>query len=830
MWRDLRYGLRTLGRSPVYTLVAVVSLALGIGANTAIFSLLNQVMFRTLPIADPELLVVLHTEGERQGWTSKDNDESVFSYPMYQHLRDKNQIFDGVIARTATGATVAYGGESEHSSIELVSGNFFDVLGVRPVLGRLLNAEDDVPGARPVAVLPYGYWKRRFGASPTIVGQQLDINQHPVLVAGIVPPGFHGLVSGDDREVFLPVTMRDQIVAGEPRSDNEAFHWLNVFARLKSGITLSGANAGLAVLYRNLSMEEIARMKETRDQRWRDRYLSQKVELRPAAQGINALGSQWATPLIVLMAMVGFVLLIACANVANLLLARAAGRKKEMAIRRALGATRWTIARQVLTESLMVAVAGGAMGLLVADWTMHGLLRFLPEGATGGWLAASLDLRTLGFSLALALVTGAVFGVAPALDSVRESMGLVLKEQAASLASAGGQARLRQAFIVAQVALSLVLLVGSGLFTRSLVHLLTKDPGFHTENLLRFAINPSLNGYDLVRGEAFYRQLQQRLATLPGVRSVGATNFGPFGGGRRGTNITVEGYKAGDDENMDAFLDGASPSYFQAMGIPLVAGREFDERDGAAAPKVVVVSETFTKRFRRAGNLLGKHLAFGAGNHLTFREIVGIVRDVNYGSLREEPDPFIYMPMEQATELDPAMFFVRTARPEKELVPNVRRLLRVMDSNLPLFQVGMVRAQIDDSIYRDRMVAVLSSAFGALATLLAAIGLYGVVAFNVARRTGEMGLRMALGALPRDVLGLVMKEVGLLFAAGSVPGLMAALVLGRYVESELFGMTAKDPVVFGAAIAALAIAALVAGYIPARRAARIDPIRALRYE
>ncbi len=833
MWNDLRYALRTLGRSPVFTVVALVSLALGIGANTAIFSLINQVMLRMLPVREPERLVAFHTEGPpREGWDSRDNDETGFSYPMYKNLRDRNQVFDGVIARTSVPVSVSYGKETERASAEWVSENFFQVLGVRPALGRLLSVEDGgAPGAHPVVVLSYGYWKRRFAANPAIVGEKININQHPMVVIGVEPAAFEGLLTGNNPDVIVPIAMRQEIFPVDERPlDNVLFRWLNVFARLKPGVSSAQAGAAMNVLFHSTSIEELDHLKKTLGQRGRERYLAQKLELRPASEGINLLRSQWQTALVALMGMVGLVLLIACANVANLLLARAAGRKKEIAIRMAIGATRWAIVRQLLAESVLVAVAGGATGLMVANWTMSGLLGFLPEDATSDWLGARLDPQTLGFSIVLALVTGFLFGLAPALEAAREQAGSALKEQAASLASTNRQAHLRRGFIVAQVALSLVLLVGAGLFARSLFRLMRTDPGFHAENLLRFSVEPGLNGYDLGRGLALYRELQQRLAVLPGVRSVGATSFGPLGHGRRRDNITVEGYKAGDDENTTVSQDGASPNYFRTMGIPIVAGREFEERDRAGTQKVVVVNEAFAKRFARAGNLLGKHMAFGAGNVVPDEEIVGIVHDTKYGSLREEPEPFVWWPFAQEDQLDRATFYVRAWRDESGLGPDVRRLIRGMDANLPVYEMRPMTVLIADSIYRDRMVAILASAFGALATLLAAIGLYGVVAFNVAQRTAEMGVRMALGAVPRDVLALVMKEVGWLVAVGSAIGLAVAWTLGRYVQSQLYAVTSKDPLVFAGAVLTLGVVALAAGFIPARRAARIDPIEALRYE
>ena len=832
MLNDLRYGLRTLRRSPVFTAVAVLSLALGIGANTSIFSLMSQVMFRLLPVAEPERLVVFHTEGEREGSSSKDNQEAVFAYPMYKDLRDRNEVFDGVIARSSAPVSLSYGGQTERARAEVVSGNFFEVLGVRAALGRVLTPDDDrVSGGHPAVVLGYGYWKRRFGGDPSLVNQKVNVNGHPMVVIGVAPVGFHGVISGDTPDLLVPIMMKRETSPGWGGFDNRSDRWLNIFARLKSGISAKQAGAAMQVLYRAASEEDLARMKEPLRDRARKEYLDQKLELRAAAQGINSLRADWETPLLALMAMVGLVLLIACSNVANLMLARATGRQREMAIRLAVGAGRADIVRQLAVESFIIAVAGGALGLIVTNWTTAGLLRFLPDNATGGWLSANLDWRTLVFSAALAIGTGIVFGLAPAIGSTRLNLAPALKEQSGSAAAGGAQAWFRKVFIVAQVALSLVLLVAAGLFGRSLFNLMTSDLGFRTEKLLRFSVDPSLNGYDMARGIAFYRELQQRLAAVPGVRSVGGAFLGPFGQGRRAGNITLEGYRAKEDEYVGASQDALTPDYFRTMGTPLIAGHEFTERDGAGAPKVAIVNQAFAKQYAKAGNLLGKHLAFGGGDKIQLdREIVGIVRDSKYGSLREQADSFIYVPNTQQDTLERMTFFVRAARDASNFGPEIRTLVRNMDANLPVFRMGLMDVQIADSIYRDRLIAILASAFGTLATLLAAIGLYGVVAFNVARRTAEMGLRMALGALPRDVLALVMKEVGLLVATGALVGLAAAVALSRLVESQLFGIKANDPFVFSVATVVLALAAGLAGYIPARRAARIDPIKALRYE
>lgn len=833
MWNDLRFAFRTLRRSPLFTSVTVLSLALGIGANTSIFSLLDQVLLRMLPIRDPANLVVFRVENEQApGMSMSDNFQTVYSYPMYRDLRDRCTVFEGVIARAGAPVSVSYGGETERASAEIVSGNFFQVLGVRSFLGRMLTEEDDrTPGAHPVAVLSYGYWAGRFGANPAVLNQKISVNGHPTAVIGVAPPGFRGIISGKTPEVFVPVAMKRQATPTWDGLQDRRVRWLNIFARPKPGISRRQAETAAQTVFRAILADELAQIGRLRSRRAEDRFLAQRLELWAAAQGINQLRRSWQAPLVALMAMVGLVLLIACANIANLLLARAAGRRREVAIRLALGAGRAAIARQMLIEGVVLALAGGLLGLLVATWTTEGMLRLLPEGAMDGWLSAGVDLRVLGFTVLLSAATGLLFGLAPALQASRSDVSGAVKEQSASLASRTGQTRLRRALVAAQFSLSLLLVAGAGLFARSLVNLARVDPGFRTEKLLTFSVDPRLCGYDAPRGFAFYRELRERLAGIPGVRVAGAANPAPLSGDERGGNLTIEGYQVREDEDVGAGLRAISPGYFRALGVPLLAGREFTVWDDAGAPKVVIVNEAFVRRYLGNQNPIGRRIAFGAGNRIKLdREIVGVAGNMKHSNLREHPRPVVYFPYPQDERLEGLSFYVRTDRDENEIASEVRRLVQQMDASLPVFNVSSVKVQVEESIFRERLIAVLAGAFGILATVLAALGLYGVLAYTVARRTAEIGLRIALGATRGAVLNLVIREAGMLALAGIAAGLPASLALSRFVESQLFGVTGSDPAIFAGAALALAAVALLAACIPGLRASRIDPMIALRYE
>ncbi len=831
MLNDVRYAIRTIARAPLFAGIAVISLALGIGANAAIFSLVDQVLLRSLRVVEPDRLVVFHSSDSFAGWAHSDNDETVFSYPLYRDLRDRATVFDGVIARSSAPVSVSDGGASERAQAELVSGNLFQVLGVRPALGRVIApADDERPGASPVVVLSSAYWTKRFGASPTVVDRKIVVNGHPMIVVGVAPASFRGLIVGTVPDLFVPIAMKREITPTWFGLDDRRTSFLTVFGRLKPGVTAEQASAKTRVLFSALMDELLNELKRPRDSRIGRMLTALRLDLLPAAQGVNELKREFESALLALSGMVGLVLLIACANVAGLVTARAASRQKEMAVRLALGASRRSLVRQFLAESVILALAGGLLGLLLVTWTIDGLLSIMGPDMAGA-LNSGIDGRLLGFTLAISAAAGLLFGLVPALQSTRPAVAAVLKDQAATVASGTGQARFRRGLVVAQVALSLLLLVAAGLFGRSVVNLMRVDPGFRASQVTTFAVDPTLQGYDASRVYTFYGELQRRLQAMPAVQAVGAVSPGPLTNSNRSGNFTIEGYQAQDAADARAAIGMASSTYFKALGVPVREGREFADRDVQGGRKVAVVNEAFVRKYGQGRPMLGRHVAPGAGDKIAAdREIVGIVGDFKHDGLREDAKPTVFFPYPQDDRPNQLSFYVRSARPTTEIAAAIRRVVRELDSNVPVFDLEPMSARLDEATTTERLMAVLGVAFGVLATVLAAIGLYGVIAFIVVRRTPEIGVRMALGARPAEVLWLVMREVGLLLSAGAGIGLVAALAAGRFVESQLFGLGGRDPLVFLAALAGLAVVGLAAGIAPARRAASLDPVRALRQE
>ncbi len=826
IWRDIRHVSRGLRKTPGFVLVVVLTLALGIGANTAIFSLMDQVLLRSLPVRDPGSLVLLDGPGAFQGRTM---NAMTFSYPMYRDFRDRNEVFEGILARVPVSMTVVWRGQSERASGELVTGNYFELLGVRPALGRVFNAADDqTPGAHPVAVLTHGYWMRRFGGDPRVLNQDVTVNGHPLTIVGVSAPGFTGLQVGQAADVMVPVMMKAQMTPTWNDLDNRRSRWLNLMARLKPGVSREQAIAAMDVVYRQINEAEIKDIPNASES-FRKRFVEKRLVMLPGHRGLSDLRSQFSTPLVVLMGMVGMVLLIACANVANLLLARTTSRQREIAVRLALGAGRGRIVRQQLVESGLLALAGAAVGLVLATWTGELLLAALPGDPATRNLSSSPDVRVTAFALGLALLTAFVFGLIPALQATRATVTSSLKEEAGSVAGGGRQAQFRRLLVIGQVALSLLLLAGAGLFARSLFNLKSVDPGFRIDNLITFSIDPTLSGYDNPRMLSFYERMQQELAAIPGVSGVSMSEVGALTGNQWQMTIRVDGYVPKEGENMNPTVDGVAPDYFKTMGIPLLAGREFTDRDTIGAPQVAIISETMARYYFGTDPAVGRRIGFGrdAGTNI---EIVGVAKDVRSLQLRNEPERFVYIPYRQDDSVTSLTFYVRSSQDGPSAATAVRQTAQRLDPNLPIFDMKTMQVQVDESLFVERMVAALSVAFGVLATLLAALGLYGVMSYAVARRTREIGIRMALGAERSRVLWLVLKEVAVLAAIGIVVGFAGSIWITRQVQSQLFGIQPNDPLTLLATMVLLGTVALVAGYIPARRATTIDPMLALRTE
>ncbi|MBP1634217.1 MAG: hypothetical protein H6Q10_791 [Acidobacteria bacterium] len=822
--QDLRYAFRSLRHAPAFTLVVVLTLGLGIGANTGIFTLMDQVLLRALPVHDPAALVTIGTKGSNYGRTEGPN---TLSYPMFRQLRANNQVFSGMLARYGASLTMLVNNRAERVRGELVSGDYFQVLGLEPAHGRLLGPGDEVtPGGHPVAVLSHAFFTSRFGGDASIVGRQIRLNGHPMTVVGVAPERFTGVEVGDSPDVFVPLMMKAQMTPTYDGLQDARSVWLKAMARLKPGVGREQAQAGLSVVYRQQRAQELKEIKVPSPS-FPKRFLDSQVLVEPGYKGMSQLREEFSTPMIVLMSMVGLVLLIACANVANLLVARAPARQREIAIRLALGASRGRIVRQLLVESLLLSLVGGAAGVLVAAWTADLLLRALPFERAVATLSSTPDARVLAFALGVSLLTGVLFGLVPAWQTARPRLVPALKEESGAV-SAVGHVRLRKGLVVAQVALSLLLLVGAGLFARSLWNLQALDPGFRVESITTFSVDPALSGYTRERSIPFYQQLRERLRAVPGVISVSLAAITPLTGDLYMATVKVDGYRVKEGEHVNVEFNMVGPDYFKTLGIPLVAGRDFGEADTSAAPRVAIVNEKMARYFWGDESPIGRRFGMGR-DRPTDIEVVGVVRDGKQASLKDDVARVAYIPYTQDEELGALTGFVRSAGGELT-ADTLRQAVRRIDGGVPVFDVRSMQRVADESLFFDRMVAMLSAAFGALATVLAAVGLYGVMSYAVARRRREIGLRMALGAEPRSVVWSVMKEVWALTLIGIAVGVPASVGVSRLVQSQLFGVPAGDPATIVAASLGLLAVALLAGYVPAGQATRIDPVRALRAE
>jgi putative ABC transport system permease protein len=830
--QDVRFGLRLLRKNPGFTAVAVLTLALGIGANTAIFSLTYQALLRDLPVPNAKQLVILRAPGRKPGHVSSDSDDATsFSYPEYKDIRDHAPAFSGLIARLGVDLSVAAKGTSERASGELVSGNYFDVLGVRPTLGRLFSPSDDTaPGANPQAVLSFGYWTRQFGGDPDILNKPLTVNGTSLAVVGVAQSGFDGVQFGRSTDVFVPISMKAAMTPGWDGLAARNDSWLEIIGRLKPGFTATLAQGAMAPPFHAIEESELAELKLTPGSKPADQFLARRLQVLPGEHGRPILQSNVQTPLLVLLTMVGLILLIACANLASLLLARGEARQREIAIKFALGAKRWRLVKQLLTESVLLALAGGAAGLLVASWTLKLFVSTFSSGMGVSGLETRLDPRLLIFAIAVSLSTAILFGLGPALRVTRASLPATLKDQVAASTS-GANVELRKWLMVTQVALTATLLAAAGYFSKSLVNLEHQNLGVKVDHVVQFRLNPSLNNYTLPQTMALFDRIRQGIGQLPGVRSVSLAKEPVFEGDDWSSSIAVEDYSPQADEDMSVFRNSMAPDYFSTMGIPLLSGRDFRDDDSATNAQVVIVNQKLAEKYFAGRNPLGMHMAWGSGNsaHLNL-EIVGVVQNSKHEDLRDTIHPFVYQPYAQDTRLGGGTFYVKTDQDPSSLAATLRELVRGIDSNLPISHVMTLEEDIDNSVFSDRMLTFFSLSLALLAAGLAAIGLYGVLAYMVTRRTKEIGIRIAIGATRESVAWLILREVVGMGAIGLALGMGAAFALGVLVESNLYGVKANDPMVFAATCVVLAATLLLAGWLPARKAANLDPTIALRHE
>jgi predicted permease len=827
-----RLALRTLTRTPFVTLVTVLSLALGIGSNAAIFSFFDQILLRKVPVPEAGGLINLSAPGPKPGSQSCSQAggcEDVFSYRMYRDLEEKQNVLAGLAAHRSFGANLAYKGNTSSAQGLLVSGSYFPTLGLRPAAGRLLTPDDDKTiGGHFVAVLAYSYWETQHALNPAIINDVITINGQSMTVIGVAPRGFEGTTLGDRPRVFVPITMRGVMSPGFVNFENRRSYWVYIFGRLKPDVSIQRAGVALNAIYRPILNDVEAPLQEGMSAETMTRFKTKEIVVTEGDRGQSTIHLEATTPLMMLFSITGIVLLIACANIANLLLARGAQRSMEMAVRLSLGAGRMQLLSQLLTEALLLAVIGGVASLLVAKWTVGLINSFLPTDAAGIF-SFRMDVTMLLFAATLSLGTGIIFGLFPALHSTRPNLiGMIRSNSGQS--GARSTVRFRTTLVTVQMGLAMTLLIMASLFVKSLANVSRQDLGIRAENMVTFGVSPNRNGYSRPRSLALFQQLEEQLAALPGVSAVTASMVPVLAGSSWGNDVSVEGFRRAADTDANSGYNQVGPGFFKTMGIPLLVGREFAQHEAVGTAKVAIVNEAFAKKFNLGTNPIGKRMGTGGINGPLDIEIVGLVKDAKNSDVKDPVPPMFFRPYRQDSTLGFINLYVRASSDEAMLLRAIPPVMKRIDPNLPLEELKTMKTQIRENVFLDRMISTLSASFAVLATLLAAIGLYGVLAYTVSQRTREIGVRMALGANAGRVRAMVLKQVGFMTLIGGGVGIVAAIGLSKLAATMLFGLTGSDPVAMAAASVLLALVALAAGGIPAMKAAKIDPIKALRYE
>jgi predicted permease len=830
---NLQFAFRTLFRTPFVTAVAIVSLALGIGATAGIFSVFHQVLLQSLAVPHPSELVNLSAPGPKPGFGNcgQEGDcETTFSYPMFRDLQKVQTVFTDIAAHVAFAANLAYDEQTSSSNGLLVSGSYFPVLELQPALGRLLDSNDDkLVGESRVVVLSYNYWAARFGLDPTVLNKSLTVNGQSLTIVGVAPKGFEGTTTGLRPAVFVPITLREQLDTNFNSWTLRTDYWAYLFARLRPGVTIDGARAALGTQYHAIVNDEAPLQKDI-SQDTLARFRAKPILLMPGGLGQSTVPDQAKTPLRFLLAVTGFVLLIACANIANLLLARSSARAGEMAVRLSIGASRARLVGQLMTESLLLAALGGAAGMVVANWTLVLVTSLLPPEVQHT-LTFSINGTVILFAIGLTFATGILFGLFPALHSTRPDLVSTLKNQAGQPSGAKAAARFRLVLATSQIAFAMLLLASSGFFVKSLRNISRVDLGIKVDHLVTFGLSPDLNGYSVDSIRLFYQHLEDELRAAPGVTAVTLSNVAILTGRNRNRAIAVQGFDAGPDTDSVSRYNRVGAGYFSVLGIPLIAGREFTDADAMNSTKVAIVNQTFARKFGLRNDAVGKLMGADGGYRSKLETIiVGVVEDAKYSEVKQEVPPQYFLPYRQDQGLGAMHVYVRTSGDGAQAALAIAAVVKRLDPNLPIEGLETLSEQVRANTFLDRMMTTLSAAFALLATLLAAIGLYGVLAYTVAQRTREIGLRMALGAAPARVRGMVLRQVAIMTLVGGLAGVAGALGVGKGAQSILYQMTGADPTVLALSAVALVLVALCAGFIPAHRASRVDPMRALRHE